>query len=87
MHDDNNYAKTINLDIIGVRKIESVPIFQRLNSQMMKIIPVLGLDFSQANLTFDDDICLHRTKEDKPKIYMRIIDKFVEFRENPNQTR
>ena len=45
----------------------------------MKIIPFFGLDYSQANLTFDDDICLHRTKEDKPKVYLKIMEIFNDF--------
>lgn len=72
----NDYNKTLTWDIIGLQKIESISIFRYLSSKNMRILPIFGLDFSQANLTFDDDICLHRTKEDKPKVYLKILSKF-----------
>jgi hypothetical protein len=37
--------------------------------QMLEIVPVLGLDFSMANLNFDDRKCIHTVNEDKPNKY------------------
>ncbi len=76
---DNNYSKAFDFAIVGFKKVESMSVFKVLSQREMKIIPFYGLDFSQANLTFDDDICLHRTKEDKPKIYLKIMEVFNKF--------
>ena len=51
--------------------------FQFFSSKVLKLVPMITMDFSQANLTFDDDICLHRTKADKPKIYLKLINTFL----------
>jgi hypothetical protein len=77
----DEYSKAIAFNIIAMKKVESIPVFKVLTNREMKIIPVFGLDFSQANLTFDDDICLHRTKEDKPKIYLKLMENFAKILE------
>lgn len=59
-------------------KVKLISIFSYFASKDIKILPFFGLDYSQANLTFDDDICLHRTREDKPKIYLSLLNKLTE---------
>ena len=76
---DKEYSKTFSLTLVGFKKVESMSVFKVLSNRKMKIIPFFGLDYSQANLTFDDDICLHRTKEDKPKVYLKIMEIFNDF--------
>lgn len=78
MHSEE-YSKTISFSITDMKRFQSIPVFKILSNRDMKIIPIFGLDFSQANLTFDDDICLHRTKEDKPKIYLKLMESFAKI--------
>lgn len=51
----SGYSKSLQMKIVSVSKKTTSSIFEYLKSGA-KIIPVLGLDFSQANLTFDDNI-------------------------------
>lgn len=76
MH-STEYSKSLDLNIVGLYRLSSIPVFRWISARNMKIVPVYGLDFSQANLTFDDDIWLHRTKEDKPKVYLKLLNKFT----------
>lgn len=76
---DRGFEKVLKFSLIGFKKVESMSVFKILSQREMKIIPFFGLDYSQANLTFDDNICLHRTKEDKPKVYLKIMEIFNEF--------
>jgi len=74
----NSYSKTLEISLVAIYRKEASSIFSYFSRTRMKLVPIIGLDFSQANLTFDDDICLHRTKEDKPKVYLKILNKFIE---------
>lgn len=59
-------------------KVKLISLFSYFASKEIRVLPFFGLDFSQANLTFDDDICLHRTKDDKPKIYLTLLSKLTD---------
>lgn len=48
--------KALKFNITAVYRKPSTSIFQYFSNSNLRIIPFLGLDFSQANLTFDDDI-------------------------------
>lgn len=74
----SDYSKTLSMSIIGIYRVNSVSLFSYFAAKDVKLLPLFGLDFSQANLTFDDNICLHRTKEDKPKIYLKLLNKITE---------
>ena len=76
--DDNGFNKAMQMKVVAAFKKPSMSVFNFFSRTGLKVMPILGLDFSQANLTFDDDICLHRTKVDKPKVYLKIIQKFIE---------
>lgn len=40
----------------------------------LNIVPIIGVDFSLANLTFDDaQHCIHTVKEDKPNDYVSAL--------------
>ena len=65
------------MNIVQVSKIKSISMFSYFAAREIKVVPFFGLDFSQANLTFDDDIWLHRTKENKPKIYLDLLRKLT----------
>ena len=41
--------------------------------KMLEIVPILGVDFSMANLTFDDRKCIHSVNEDKPNEYRDLL--------------
>ena len=73
----SEYSKTITMQLSGINKTESISMFQFFSSKVLKLVPMITMDFSQANLTFDDDICLHRTKAAKPKIYLKLINTFL----------
>ena len=66
------------MDIVNLYRVNSVSLFSYFASKDAKVLPLFGLDFSHANLTFDDNICLHRTKEDKPKVYLKLLSKISE---------
>ncbi len=40
---------------------------------MLEIVPILGIDYSMANLTFDDRKCVHTVNEDKPNEYRDLL--------------
>ncbi len=46
------------------------------------MIPIIAVDFSMANLTFEDDSCLHSTQSDKPNNYRDIIKMICENYKN-----
>jgi len=40
---------------------------------MVEIVPIIGIDFSMANLTFDEAKCLHSINQDKPSVYRSLL--------------
>mmetsp|Transcript_23292 Transcript_23292/g.31123 ORF Transcript_23292/g.31123 Transcript_23292/m.31123 type:complete len:133 (+) Transcript_23292:1425-1823(+) len=40
---------------------------------MVEIVPLMGIDFSMANLTFDEAKCLHSINQDKPSVYRNML--------------
>jgi len=40
---------------------------------MLEIVPILAIDFSMSNLTFDDRKCIHSVNEDNPNEYRDLI--------------
>ena len=40
---------------------------------MVEIVPLIGVDFSMANLTFDEAKCLHSINQDKPSVYRNML--------------
>ena len=40
---------------------------------MLEIVPILSVDFSLSNLTFDDRKCIHTVNEDNPNEYRDLI--------------
>lgn len=40
---------------------------------MLEIVPIVGVDFSLSNLTFDDRKCIHTVNEDNPNEYRDLI--------------
>jgi hypothetical protein len=40
---------------------------------LRKIVPILGVDFSMANLNFDDRKCIHTVNEDNPNEYRDLL--------------
>lgn len=40
---------------------------------MVEIVPLIGIDFSMANLTFDEVKCLHSINQDKPSVYRNML--------------
>ena len=41
---------------------------------MLEIVPIIGVDFSLSNLTFDDRKCIHSVNEDKINEYRELMD-------------
>ena len=40
---------------------------------MIEVVPLIGIDFSLANLIFDDRKCIHTNNEDKPNEYRDLL--------------
>jgi hypothetical protein len=40
---------------------------------MLEIVPIIGIDYSMANLTFDERKCIHSVNEDKPNEYRDLL--------------
>jgi len=40
---------------------------------MVEIVPIIGIDFSMANLTFDEAKSLHLLNQDKPSVYRNLL--------------
>jgi hypothetical protein len=40
----------------------------------IKYVPIFAIDFSLANLTFDNNRCLHHLNPSKPNIYLKVIE-------------
>lgn len=40
---------------------------------MLDIVPILAIDFSMSNLTFDDRKCIHSVNEDNQNEYRDLI--------------
>jgi hypothetical protein len=42
-------------------------------NQMLEIVPIVAIDFSMSNLTFDDRKCIHSVNEDNQNEYRDLI--------------
>lgn len=40
---------------------------------MLELIPMVGIDYSMSNLTFDERKCLHSINEDNPNEYRDLM--------------
>jgi hypothetical protein len=40
---------------------------------VLEIVPIIGVDFSMSNLTFDDRKCIHSVNEDKDNEYRELM--------------
>lgn len=40
---------------------------------MLEIVPIIGIDFSMSNLTFDSRKCIHSVNEDNPNEYRNLL--------------
>ena len=40
---------------------------------MLEIVPIVGIDFSMSNLTFDARTCIHSVNEDNPNEYRNLL--------------
>jgi len=40
---------------------------------MLELVPMVGVDFSMSNLTFDDRKCLHSVNEDNKNEYRDLM--------------
>jgi hypothetical protein len=41
--------------------------------QILEIVPLIGIDYSMSNLTFDDRKCIHSTNCDRPNEYRDLL--------------
>jgi len=40
---------------------------------LLELVPLIGVDYSMANLTFDDRKCIHTVNEDRPNEYRDLM--------------
>ena len=40
---------------------------------MVELVPIVGIDFSMSNLTFDERKCIHSNNEEKPNEYRNLL--------------
>ena len=72
-----NTKKNKSIGTIYIQDSTIKPIFSFLDFKIhrkINIIPVLAIDFSLSNLTFDDKKCIHTTKAGVQNDYKEIID-------------
>ena len=41
--------------------------------QLLELVPIIGVDFSMSNLTFDNRKCIHSVNEDNPNEYRDLM--------------
>ena len=41
--------------------------------QVVDVVPLIGIDFSMANITFDERKCIHSINEDKKNEYRNLV--------------
>ena len=71
-----NKEKTQQIGVISLRNIQCKRRTSFLNliaDKMVEVVPVVGIDFSMANLTFDESKCLHSINQDKPSLYRNLL--------------
>ena len=71
-----NTDRSQQIGMISLKKIQCRRRTSFLNlvaDQMLEIVPILGVDFSMANLTFDERKCIHSVNEDKPNEYRDLL--------------
>ena len=67
-----NKEKTQQIGVISLQNIQCKRRTSFLNLiayQMVDVVPIIGVDFSMANLTFDEQKCLHVISQERPSIY------------------
>ena len=52
---------------------EHTSFFQYCLTENFSIVPIMAIDFSLANLTFDDNAALHRVKTGRPNLYIDVF--------------
>ena len=62
-------TKQFNIQCSAITKQLQRPVISMMKETGMRILPLYGLDMSLGNLTFDDNICLHRAKVGTPNLY------------------
>jgi predicted RNA-binding protein Jag len=40
---------------------------------MLELVPIVGVDYSMSNLTFDERKCIHSVNEEKPNEYRDLM--------------
>jgi len=40
---------------------------------MLEVVPMIGIDYSMSNLTFDERKCIHTVNEDRPNEYRNLL--------------
>lgn len=69
--------------IFGPLKAQSFSNLSHFITQgKIQVVPLIAIDFSLANLTFETDTCLHSTRTDKPNDYRDIIKMICESYQN-----
>jgi hypothetical protein len=49
-----------------------------IQSGDLRVVPVIAIDFSLANLTFEDNTCMHSTNPNKPNDYRDLLQMFTQ---------
>jgi hypothetical protein len=62
--------------MIGIKNIQCkkrTSFLDLVVNQMLEIVPIVAVDFSLSNLTFDERKCIHTVNEDNPNEYRDLI--------------
>ena len=71
-----NKDKTQQIGVISLQNIQCKRRTSFLNliaDQMVEVVPIIGIDFSMANLTFDEAKCLHVLNQDRTSVYRNLL--------------
>ncbi len=72
----HNADRTQQIGVITLRNIQCkkrTSFVDLISNNMLEIVPIVAVDFSMSNLTFDDRKCIHSVNEDNMNEYRDLL--------------
>ena len=71
--DDYEGQQLGTIKVVHVEVSEIHSFLQYWCNSNLSVIPIVAVDYSMANLTFNDSKCIHTLKRDKPNDYRDVL--------------
>ena len=71
-----NADRTQQIGVISLKQIRCkrrTSFLDLIAHEMLELVPMVGIDFSMSNLTFDERKCIHSVNEDNPNEYRDLM--------------